>query len=556
MPFQEIDPKEKLKNIQRKEEEDLALLLSKKYRVPYINLSRVSIDPDALRLVPEERARRAGLATIRIAGKNVQVAVKNPSSPAIKEIVDELHRTGYQPELFLVSLQSLESAWTRYAELGAETTVTSNVIDIARVGMQEFDEQVKNTADLQKFLKMKISLGAADRITNLLDLVLAGAYQLEASDIHVEPAEETVHVRVRIDGVLQDIITFPHKATKMLTSRIKLISELKLNIHDRPQDGRFTIRAGGKDVEVRVSTLPGPNGESVVMRILYPKTIALTFEDLGMQPYVKKMIERELAQPNGMIITTGPTGSGKTTTLYAFIKKVNNPEIKIITIEDPIEYHIEGIEQTQTNKGAGYTFESGLSAIMRQDPDIILVGEIRNHETAEIALQASLTGHLVFSTLHTNNAPGTIPRLIDLGAHPNIIAPAINIAIAQRLVRRLCANCKKETAPSSEEFEIIKKELETLPKEYERPTLENIKIYKEGGCEKCNNTGFKGRIGVYEAFRISDEVEKLILKNPTEAEVRDLAVSQGMITLKQDGILKALTGITSLAELERVVGFA
>ncbi|OGZ47556.1 MAG: hypothetical protein A2844_02270, partial [Candidatus Ryanbacteria bacterium RIFCSPHIGHO2_01_FULL_48_80] len=416
-------------------------------------------------------------------------------------------------------------------------------------------ERVKNTTDFQEFLNTKISLGATEHITNLLDIILAGAYELETSDVHVEPAENKVHLRIRLDGVLQNVTDVSPKAYKMLLARIKLVSELKLNIHDRPQDGRFTIRADGKDVEVRVSTLPGPNGETIVMRILHPKAIALTFEKLGMHSYVQKMVERELQQPNGMIITTGPTGSGKTTTLYAFIKKVNQPEIKIITIEDPIEYHIEGISQTQVDKSAGYTFESGLSAIMRQDPDIILVGEIRNRETAEIALQASLTGHLVFSTLHTNDAPGTIPRLIDLGAPPNIIAPAINIAIAQRLVRVLCQTCKKEVAASPDELAVIKKEIELLPKQYDRPPLENIKVFDAGSCTACNNTGYKGRIGVYEAFLITDAIEKLILRNPTEAEVREVAVSQGMITLKQDGILKVLSGITSIAELQRVVGF-
>ena len=555
MAFNEEQQKDKLASIRRKEEEELALLLSKKYKTPYLDLSRTSIDPDALRLVPEDRARAAGLAVIRVTGKNLQVAVKNPTASAIKETVDELHRMGYQPQLFLVSMQSLERAWSRYKELGAETEITSNIIDITRVGMEEFKERVKNTTDFQEFLNTKISLGATEHITNLLDIILAGAYELETSDVHVEPAENKVHLRIRLDGVLQNVTDVSPKAYKMLLARIKLVSELKLNIHDRPQDGRFTIRADGKDVEVRVSTLPGPNGETIVMRILHPKAIALTFEKLGMHSYVQKMVERELQQPNGMIITTGPTGSGKTTTLYAFIKKVNQPEIKIITIEDPIEYHIEGISQTQVDKSAGYTFESGLSAIMRQDPDIILVGEIRNRETAEIALQASLTGHLVFSTLHTNDAPGTIPRLIDLGAPPNIIAPAINIAIAQRLVRVLCQTCKKEVAASPDELAVIKKEIELLPKQYDRPPLENIKVFDAGSCTACNNTGYKGRIGVYEAFLITDAIEKLILRNPTEAEVREVAVSQGMITLKQDGILKVLSGITSIAELQRVVGF-
>jgi type II secretory ATPase GspE/PulE/Tfp pilus assembly ATPase PilB-like protein len=274
-----------------------------------------------------------------------------------------------------------------------------------------------------------------------------------------------------------------------------------------------------------------------------------------MQPPVRALIESEIKKPNGMIITTGPTGSGKTTTLYAFVKKVREPGIKIITIEDPIEYHLEGISQTQVEPEGGYTFETGLSAIVRQDPDIILVGEIRNRETAEIAMHASLTGHLVFSTLHTNNAPGTIPRLIDLGVMPNIIAPAINVAIAQRLVRVLCEHCKQATPATPEQSTIIRDILSTLPESYGKPRLDTITIYQPAGCKECNNTGYKGRIGIFEAFLVDDDIERLILKNPSEADVRAVALKQGMATLQQDGILKILAGTTSFDELERIAGF-
>lgn len=554
MAFDEEKQKEKIANLQAREEEELARLLAVKYKTPYINLARISIDLDALKLIPEDRAREVGIAIIQAIGKKLQIAVKNPNLDSIKAAVGELHDQGYIPQLFLASIQSLERAWGRYKEISKESAATTNVIDISKIGMGDFHAEVHNTGDFQNYLKAKVLRGSAARITNMLDLVLAGAYTLEASDIHVEPEEKRVHLRLRLDGVLQDITDFSHDIHKMLLSRIKLVSELKLNVHNRAQDGRFTIRADDTDVEVRVSTLPGPYGESIVMRILHPKAIAMTFDNLGMQPPVKEMMEREIKKPNGMIITTGPTGSGKTTTLYAFVKKIREPGIKIITIEDPIEYHLEGISQTQVDHSGEYTFETGLSAIVRQDPDIILVGEIRNRETAEIAMHASLTGHLVFSTLHTNNAPGTIPRLIDLGVAPNIIAPAINVAIAQRLLRVLCMQCKKEAKPTAEQLKIFQEYISNLPPAYARPKLDGAIIFEHAGCELCNHTGYRGRIGIFEAFLVDDEVERLILKNPSEAEVRAVALRQGMITLQQDGILKILAGITSFDEFVRIVG--
>ena len=353
---------------------------------------------------------------------------------------------------------------------------------------------------------------------------------------------------MRLDGVLHDLGIISHELYKLLVSRIKLLSEVKLNIRDKAQDGRFTTRIEKtkEDVETRTSFLPGPHGESIAMRLLLPQTTEMKTENLGMQKDVLNLVEQELKKPNGMIITTGPTGSGKTTTLYAFLKKVASSEIKVITIEDPIEYHLPGVTQTQIKPNKGYDFANGLRSILRQDPDVILVGEIRDLETASTAMHAALTGHLVFSTLHTNNAAGTIPRLIDLGVKPNIISPAINIAVAQRLVRKLCEFCKKETSPSPEEEKTIK---ENLPGQ----TSKKIKIYTANGCEKCNFTGYKGRTGIFEAFLVNDEIERLILKNPPEADIKEAAQHQGMVTIFQDGLLKVTKGITSFEELNRVV---
>ncbi len=554
MAFDEEQQKEKLDILQQKEEESLAQILAKKYKIPYINLGRASIDLDALKIIPKDRAQAAGLAIVQSTGKKLQIAVKNPTLDPVKEIVNDLHREGYQPQLFLASIRSLKHAWDRYDEAGTASVSLTNIIDISKDKIAEFRKEIRTTKDFEHMLGGTILQGKTQRVTDLLDYILGGAFELIVSDIHIEPAENEVHMRVRLDGLLQDIARFSHDMHKMLLVRIKLICELKLNVHDRSQDGRFTIRDGDTDVEVRVSTLPGPYGESIVMRILHPRAIETSFEDLGIHPVLLELIEREIQKPNGMIITTGPTGSGKTTTLYAFIKKLNEPGVKIITIEDPIEYHIAGITQTQVNKDAGYTFETGLSAIVRQDPDIVLVGEMRNRETAEIGMQAALTGHLVFSTLHTNNAPGTIPRLIDLGVPPNIIAPAINLAIAQRLVRILCPHCKKQTPATPEQMITIKKLVETLPEKYTRPPLDNAYIYTPGSCGECNFLGYKGRLAVFEAFLIDDDMERLILKNPSEAIVREAALKQGMVTLEQDGILKLLQGITSWDELNRIVG--
>ena len=556
MAFDDAEQKEKMGLLHKREEEDLTQLLAQKYKIPYLNLLRAGIDLEALKTITEDSARNSGIAVIKAAGKKLQLAVKNPNLDKVKEAVDELRRSGYEPQLFLVSMASLEHAWSRYKEISAEGEVTSNIINISKGDLADFRSKTKNVRDFSRLITQKITAGATRRVTDLLDLILAGSFELVVSDIHVEPAEKEVHMRVRLDGVLQDITTFGHEIHKMLLSRLKLVCELKLNVHERSQDGRFTIRADAVDVEVRVSILPSPYGESIVMRILHPRAISATYEDLGMEAPLRALIEKELQKPNGMIITTGPTGSGKTTTLYAFIKKLNEPGVKIITIEDPIEYHIAGITQTQTNREAGYTFETGLAAIVRQDPDIVLVGEMRNRETAEIGMQASLTGHLVFSTLHTNNAPGTIPRLIDLGVPPNIIAPAINVAIAQRLVRVLCVHCKQKIKPPKEQLEVITQLVSTLPPAYAyvQEIFKKMEVFQAGACELCNDTGYKGRIGLFEAFLIDDSMEELILKNPSEAAVREAAMKQGMVTLQQEGAIKILSGKTSFDEVNRMVG--
>ncbi|MCP6718391.1 MAG: GspE/PulE family protein [Patescibacteria group bacterium] len=428
--------------------------------------------------------------------------------------------------------------------------------EITEAILTEIEKEVKSISDL----KTKIEESLKGRLTEVLEIILGSAIHLNVSDIHFEPKEENTKLRVRIDGLLQDILFFDSKMYQSIISRVKLLSELKLNIADRPQDGRFSILTTDKEskkpllIEIRTSILPSEYGETIVLRILNPKSL-IDLETLGLRKDLLELFNKEIKKPNGMIVITGPTGSGKTTTLYAFLKKIQSPEAKVITIEDPIEYHLKGISQTQVNPSKGYDFANGLRSIMRQDPDVVLVGEVRDLETASISLQAALTGHLVFTTLHTNDAAGTVTRLQALGEKAVNIAPAINMAIAQRLIRRVCKKCAKIRKASEQELEKLKKGLKNLPKSVKIPKIdENIKIPEPAGCKECNNTGYKGRTGIYEAFLIDDEMEKFILTSPSIAALNEKAVEKGMISMYQDGLIKILEGITTIEEVEKATG--
>ena len=426
-------------------------------------------------------------------------------------------------------------------------------IEISPASLREIEKEIKNVSDF----KEKIEAVLTKSITEILEVILGGAISLNASDIHIEPREEEVKIRTRIDGVLQDVLLLKKEVYEELLSRIKLLSGLKLNITDRPQDGRFSIaftgKLGAQTIEIRTSALPAEYGESIVLRILNPKSL-IDMEALGLREDLFGLFKKEIKKPNGMIIVTGPTGCGKTTTLYAFLRKIQSPEIKIITIEDPIEYHLEGISQTQVDPGKGYDFANGLRAIVRQDPDVILVGEIRDLETVETALQSALTGHLVFTTLHTNDAAGTVARLTNLGAKSSNIGPAVNMAIAQRLIRKVCQKCREFKKISPEELKKLKKELSSL-KAIKIPKLfPGLKITKIKGCKYCNHTGYRGRIGIFEAFLLDDEMEKFILKNPSIAELKEKAKKKGMVAMSQDGLIKVLEGVTTTEEVERVTG--
>jgi len=414
----------------------------------------------------------------------------------------------------------------------------------------EIKKKIKSVLDF----KEEIDKFSGGNISELSEVILGGGILLDASDIHIETEEEQVKIRARCDGVLQDITTINREVHHGLLSRIKLLAALKMNITNRPQDGRFSVFSEDQVIEIRVSTLPSEYGESVVLRLLNPKSL-INLDALGLRKDLLLLLKKEIKKPNGMIIVTGPTGSGKTTTLYAFLKQLQSPEIKIITIEDPIEYHLAGISQTQVAPEKGYTFASGLKSIVRQDPDVILVGEIRDLETAEIALQSALTGHLVFSTLHTNDAAGTVARLVSLGANPSNIGPAVNMAVAQRLVRKVCEKCKELKKISSEDLKKIKGGLSNVLKIVTAPKItENLKIPTAKGCKYCNDTGYRGRVGIFEAFLIDDEMENFIAKNPSIADLRAKAIKKGFVTMYQDGLIKILEGLTTIEEIERVTG--
>jgi type II secretory ATPase GspE/PulE/Tfp pilus assembly ATPase PilB-like protein len=427
------------------------------------------------------------------------------------------------------------------------------------VSAEKVAELEKELTSLQKVSEaVSKFLVGAPQTGEVINVVLAGALTNRASDVHFETADGgNARLRYRIDGVLQTVIEgIPKDLYHLILLRIKLLCNLRLNINTISQDGAFGIKLGNLEIELRVAISPSEFGEAIVMRILDPRSIQITMEQLGFRPDDLAIVKEELKAPNGMILNTGPTGSGKTTTLYAFLRTLATSEVKIITIEDPIEYHLAGIEQTQVNERVGYTFAGGLRSMMRQDPDMILVGEIRDQETAQIALQAALTGHVVFSTLHTNSSAGVIPRLLDLGAQPVSIGPALNLVIAQRLVRKLCEKCKVEEGIASYK-EKIAKFLEELPERVDKTPYQNVEkifVAKDGGCEACHSTGYKGRCGIYELLRIDDSFETLISGRAGEGEIEKFSKTKGIVLLQQDGILKVLAGLTSLEEVESVTG--
>jgi type IV pilus assembly protein PilB len=547
LPFDVAKTDTKLAALREREEEDLTRILSEKYSIPYIDLSLHDIDVEALRTIPEKEARAAEAGAFARAAKELSIAVHNPNSPAVATVCDALVKNGYEVKKFLVSKRSLEKIFERYKELSFATVSKAGVFIVRDEIVKEF----ASTHMTRSVLEQKLSAAADEKksleyVSYLFEIILAGAFALRASDIHFEPEEEKTRLRMRIDGLLADMYSFDPKTSHQLNSRMKLLSGVKLNITNRAQDGRFSVARTDGEIEMRASFIPGKYGESIVLRILDPETTKVSYADLGIHPKLLKRLELEIRRSNGMLLTTGPTGSGKTTTLYSFLREVYAPEIKIITIEDPIEYHLSGIVQTQVEDNK-YTFAEGLRSIVRQDPDIIMVGEIRDGETAGIAIQAALTGHFVFSTLHTNDAAGTFPRLVDLGADPKSFGSALTVSMAQRLVRKLDPSARKERPLTAEEKEMITKVLAPLTDKTLIP--EKIETVWEPAPQTPEDTGYKGRIGLYEAIFMDDTLAQFLRDNPPSNEIAKMAASQGYLTMGQDGVLKALAGVTSLSEV-------
>jgi type IV pilus assembly protein PilB len=543
------DSKNRLDALRKKEEEDLVVMLSQKYNISHANLMDEAVSTEAIRLIPEDKARKAEVVAFKLHNKTVHVGFRTPNKQETKDVLRDLSDRGYTTVPYMVSLASLEHAWTHYKDLSFAIETEAGVLDISSEEIRTLVQKLTSLEATRSAITEVLGMKKLYRITRSLEIVVAGALANKASDIHIEPEEDMVRIRFRIDGVLIEVASLDHETYRAMLTRIKLLSGLKINTHGSAQDGRFSIRIDTREIEIRTSLLPGNYGESVVMRLLDPTSIHTELESLGMRPSFLAMLELELQKPNGMILTTGPTGSGKTTTLYAFLSHIFTPEIKILTIEDPVEYHLAGIVQTQVNH-KDYTFASGLRSALRQDPDVIMVGEIRDKEVAETAIHAALTGHLVFSTLHTNNAAGAFPRLIDMGVDATMVGSATNVVMAQRLLRTVSPEHTQDTPLEGADKAFVDRILSGIHDQSLIP--ENRTITKTVTDPVL---GYKGRVGVYEAIRTTPAIETVVRQNLTIRELEEVArKDQGFLSMQEDAILKVLEGKTTLDEVRRILG--
>jgi len=557
--FDDDKQKRNLTDLRKQEEEDLVQVLAEaRYGILPINLAGVVIDNNALRSIPEKDAISLEIAPFKLVGKNIHVAVRSPQPDKLENLTAYFSDHGFIPHFYMASLASLEKAWERYKEISYASESKMGAVTVSGEVLKTLMSGIKNMDDIKNAI-LEAEKGKTHTTSHILEIVLAGAIAINASDVHFEPEEKTVRLRLRLDGVLHEVMELTPFVHKFINSRIKLISGLKITTAAIAQDGRFSIFLDQTEISLRVSIMPGAYGESIVMRILNPKSIRVKLEDMGIEAKLFDIFMSEIKKPNGLILLTGPTGSGKTTTLYSFLQRIYSEEIKIITIEDPIEYHLPGISQTQVDEEKGYTFLEGLRSALRQDPDVIMVGEIRDAETAKTAVESALTGHLVFSTLHTNNAAGVIPRLIDLNVNPKTLVSALSLSIAQRLIRKLCNNCKKEKIVTEQEVTTIKKIIEEAKKynkdfsSYGIDLNAPYKLYEAVGCDECNKTGYRGQMGIFEAIYNDAAIEAIIPQNPSEREIKKIAANQGTLNMKEDGIVKVLKGITTLEEIGSVV---
>lgn len=538
----------KQKEIKIKEEEKETQRAAQALGLSYINLIGFPISPEALGLISESEATKLDAICFYYDGKNIRLACLEPSA-SVRTKLEELGKKYHSKTgLYLVSRNSFNYALDAYKTVPRVVKYEAGV-DIKASDFERFQADLANYKSLNEKINQ---VNTSDIIT----LILAAAVKAEASDIHIEAENKGIVIRLRLDGVLQEAAVLMTDKWDKIISRLKILSGVKINIENKPQDGRFTVFLEDHNIDVRCSFLPTAFGESVVIRILDSRISTLSIEELGFRAQMLEALKQEISKPNGLVLATGPTGSGKTTTLYSIINHLNKPGIKIITLENPIEYQLPGINQSQVDDKYGFSFAEGIRSVLRQDPNVVMVGEIRDKETAEISVQASLTGHVVLSTVHTNDAAGVIPRLIDLGVKPYFLAPAINAIIAQRLVRKLCPECRVAHTLDSKEEELIHKILAVVsPKaKLEIPTS-LPPVYQAGpGCKHCNFTGYKGRTGIFEIFTVNDELRQLITDQAPSFKILQQAIENGMITMLQDGILRVLDQVTSLEEVYRVVG--
>jgi type IV pilus assembly protein PilB len=532
-----------LDEVNRKMQEQEAKAKASSLGLPYIDLHNFPVDLNVLGLFSEEEAKEMGSVPFFKDLKDLRIGVTNPEHPLLLQRLSELQKDN-KITLYIISPRSLAQTLRFYSKVMRPKPAHEEAVRVEKE--QDFIAALKILASEDEQKKKNA--------TELMEVMFGASIFYKASDIHLEPEEHFVKLRFRVDGVLQDVLHISKALQRSLVTRIKILSQLKLNVENVPQDGRITFYYLGKPIDVRVSVLPSAYGEEIVMRLLGTGAVNLHLKDLGFRDQQADVVRKILARPNGAVITTGPTGSGKTTTLYAFLNELNEPGVKIITLEDPVEYKLEGIVQTPIDHAADFDFAKGLRAILRQDPDVVMVGEIRDQETAEVALQAALTGHIVLSTLHTNDAAGAIPRLINMGVKPFIIGPALSAVLAQRLVRRICQDCKIKAALSPTVMEKIQYVIKQIPKITGIDQPKEFQFYHSPGCAKCNNLGYRGRVGIYEILQVTDEIQELIMKQASMVEFKNTAVKQGMLTMLQDGLLKALEGMTDVEEVFRVAG--
>lgn len=529
-------------------EEELTQARGLFFNLPYVDLRSQKLEKEVLDMISKETLTTYKFVPFELKDNILKVALTDPTNLAALGALEFLaQKRNSRLELYITSTSSFQSVFRKSENITKE--VRQALEDV--VQKEQLEEQRKAIKSPQKFEEKLVDEAP---ITKIVDVIIRHAIEGRASDIHIEPSEEDLRVRYRIDGVLHSSLILPKSIHPAVISRIKILSNLKIDEQRLPQDGRFHISLDGKPIDFRVSTFPTVIGEKIVLRILDKSTGAPTLEELGVFGRQLNIILDSIKKPHGMFLVTGPTGSGKSTTLYSILSMLNKPGVNIVTLEDPVEYFMDGVNQAQIRPEINLTFASGLRSILRQDPNIIMVGEIRDRETAELAVNSALTGHLVFSTLHTNSAIGAIPRLIDMGIEPFLLTASLNLLAAQRLVRKVCDKCKTETKATDAVKDFIKKELATVPKEdLEGIDINNPKVWIGKGCPICGNTGYKGRIGIYEVVNSTKGVQEMINDRKPAIKIQEYATTQeGMLLMKQDGILKALRGYTTVEEVVRV----